>query len=540
MLNVTETHTVNAVPAPFLSLDGIRKTYPGVVALEGFSMEIAPGEVIGLVGENGAGKSTLMKVLGGITGPDQGTITVDGVVHERLTVETSMQAGIAFVHQELNLFDNLDVAANVFLGREPLWGGPLRLVDRAAMRVACEPFLKQVGANFSADAPVASLSLAQQQMVEIAKALSMRARLVILDEPTSSLPVAETDKLLDVIAALKAQGISVVFISHRLHEIERAADRVLVMRDGALVGMLARHEIAHDEMVRLMIGRALKAREALAPAREPGAAALSARGVRTPAFPRRTVDLDLRRGEILGLAGLVGSGRTELARVLFGIDRSLGGSIALEGRELALASAVDAVRNGIFLVPEDRKLTGVLLDLPIAQNISLPDLKSHARRYLVSARSEAETAEVQKRDLGIKAPSVATPTGSLSGGNQQKVVLAKWLAMKPKVMILDEPTRGIDIGAKAEIYALMRGLADADVAVLMISSDMEEVIGASDRIAVMHEGRISGYLDREQFSQENVLLLAVGKSARGAAPPGRAAGGHGAPVGWEAAGRPVQ
>jgi ribose transport system ATP-binding protein len=537
MLNVTETHTTDAAQAAFLSLDGIRKTYPGVVALERFSMEVAPGEVIGLVGENGAGKSTLMKVLGGITAPDQGTITVDGVAHDRLTVESSMKAGIAFVHQELNLFDNLDVAANVFLGRESLWGGPLRLVDRAAMRAACAPFLKQVGANFSADTPVASLSLAQQQMVEIAKALSMQARLVILDEPTSSLPVAETEKLLDVIAALKAQGISVIFISHRLHEIERAADRVLVMRDGALVGTLAKDAIAHDEMVRLMIGRALKARDALAPARAPGPVVLSARGIRTPTFPSRTVDIDLRRGEILGLAGLVGSGRTELARVLFGIDRSLGGSTSLEGKTLALSSAVDAVRNGVFLVPEDRKLTGVLLDLPIAQNISLPNLRSYARRYLVSPRSETATAETQKKNLGIKAPSVDTLTGTLSGGNQQKVVLAKWLAMKPKVMILDEPTRGIDIGAKAEIYTLMRGLADAGVAVLMISSDMEEVIGASDRIAVMHEGRISGYLEREQFSQENVLLLAVGRPARGMADGAPA---RPAPMGSETAGRPAQ
>ncbi|MBN9243787.1 MAG: sugar ABC transporter ATP-binding protein [Mesorhizobium sp.] len=502
-----------AEPAPFLALDGIRKTYPGVVALESFSMRVAPGEVIGLVGENGAGKSTLMKILGGIVAPDQGTITVDGAAHERLTVGTSMQAGIAFVHQELNLFDNLDVAANVFLGREPLKGGPLRLVDRAALRAACEPYLKQVGANFPADAPVASLSLAQQQMVEIAKALSMKARLVILDEPTSSLPVAETDKLLDVIAGLKKQGISVIFISHRLHEIQRVAERVLVMRDGALVGRLGKDEISHDAMVKLMIGRALKAREALAPARQPGSVALSARGIRTPAYPHRSVDLDLRRGEILGLAGLVGSGRTELARVLFGIDRRLGGTIALDGPPLALAAAADAVANGIFLVPEDRKATGILLDLPIAQNISLPDLRRHARRFLVSPRSEAGTAEVQKKNLAIKAPSVATLTGTLSGGNQQKVVLGKWLAMKPKVMILDEPTRGIDIGAKAEIYALMRSLADAGVAVLMISSDMEEVIGVSDRIAVMHEGRISGYLDRDDFSQENVLLLAIGKSA---------------------------
>ena len=504
-----------AQSAPFLSLEAVRKTYPGVVALDGFSMEVRPGEVIGLVGENGAGKSTLMKILGGVTRPDSGTVRVDGAARDGLTVEASIGSGIAFVHQELNLFENLDVAANVFFGREPLKAGPLRLVDRARLREMVAPLLKRVGANFSADAPVASLSLAQQQMVEIAKALSIKARLVILDEPTSSLPIAETEKLLDVIKGLRTEGISVIFISHRLHEIERVADRVVVLRDGMLAGTLPKGEINHDQMVKLMIGRMLKQREKAAEAgRAPGGVALAADAVRTSTYPDRPVSLELRRGEILGLAGLVGSGRTELARVLFGIDERLGGSVTLDGKALDVASAADAVANGIFLVPEDRKLTGILLDLSIAENISLPNLPAHAKRWLVSASSEIATAEKQKKHLGIKAPSVATRTGTLSGGNQQKVVLAKWLAMNPKVMILDEPTRGIDIGAKAEIYGLMRSLADAGVAVLMISSDMEEVIGVSDRIAVMHEGQISGILDRDDFSQENVLLLAVGKKPR--------------------------
>ncbi|MBZ9676710.1 sugar ABC transporter ATP-binding protein [Mesorhizobium sp. ES1-1] len=501
-----------AASAPFLTLENVRKTYPGVVALDGFSMEVRPGEVIGLVGENGAGKSTLMKILGGVTTPDTGTIIVDGTARQGLTVEGSLGSGIAFVHQELNLFENLDVAANIFFGREPLRAGPLKLVDRAKLREMVAPLLKRVGANFTADTPVASLSLAQQQMVEIAKALSIKARLVILDEPTSSLPIAETDKLLDVIKALKADGISVIFISHRLHEVERVADRVVVLRDGTLAGTLPKADIGHDQMVKLMIGRMLKEREkASEAARAPGAVALSAKAIRTSAYPGRPVDLDVRRGEILGLAGLVGSGRTELARVLFGIDNALGGTMELDGKPLALGSAADAVARGIFLVPEDRKLTGILLDLSIAQNISLPNLPAHARRLLVSASAETTTAEKQKKDLGIRAPSVQTRTGTLSGGNQQKVVLGKWLAMNPKVMILDEPTRGIDIGAKAEIYGLMRALADAGVAVLMISSDMEEVIGVSDRIAVMHEGQISGILDKDRFSQENVLLLAVGK-----------------------------
>ncbi|AZO32611.1 MULTISPECIES: sugar ABC transporter ATP-binding protein [Mesorhizobium] len=514
-MNYSETSFAQSTTAPFLSLEAVRKTYPGVVALDGFSMEVGPGEVIGLVGENGAGKSTLMKILGGVTRPDSGTVIVDGVAHDGLTVEASIGSGIAFVHQELNLFENLDVAANIFFGREPLKAGPLRLVDRAKLRQMAAPLLKRVGANFSADAPVASLSLAQQQMVEIAKALSIKARLVILDEPTSSLPIAETEKLLDVIKGLRAEGISVIFISHRLHEVERVADRVVVLRDGMLAGTLPKSEINHDQMVKLMIGRMLKEREKAAEAgRAPGGVALSANAVRTSTYPDRPVSLDLRRGEILGLAGLVGSGRTELARVLFGIDERLGGSVSLDGKALNVTSAADAVANGIFLVPEDRKLTGILLDLSIAQNISLPNLPAHAKRSLVSAGAELATAEKQKKNLGIKAPSVLTRTGTLSGGNQQKVVLAKWLAMNPKVMILDEPTRGIDIGAKAEIYGLMRSLADAGVAVLMISSDMEEVIGVSDRIAVMHEGQISGILDRNDFSQENVLLLAVGKKPR--------------------------
>ncbi|TIX87544.1 sugar ABC transporter ATP-binding protein [Rhizobium sp. P44RR-XXIV] len=497
---------------PFLSLSGIGKTYPGVVALDNFSMDVNPGEVIGLVGENGAGKSTLMKILGGVVKPDRGAIRLDGAEHEAFTVESSIASGIAFVHQELNLFDNLNVAANIFLGREPLRGGLMKLVDRDRLRTMVAPLLKRVGANFSPDRPVSSLSLAQQQMVEIAKALSINARLVILDEPTSSLPLAETERLLTVISSLRADGISVIFISHRLHEVERVADRVLVLRDGTLAGTLPKDSIDHDRMVKLMIGRALTARDA-EPARPPGDVALKISAIRTAAHPTRPVDLDIRYGEILGLAGLVGAGRTELARVLFGIDRSYGGgTTTLDGRDIKITSAREAVANGIFLVPEDRKLSGILLDLPISQNISLPNLPAFARHFMVSTGQENTVAETQRRQLSIKAPSISTRTGTLSGGNQQKVVLAKWLSMRPKVLIFDEPTRGIDIGAKNEIYSLMRKLADAGVAILMISSDMEEVIGVSDRIAVMHEGQIAGILDKDQFSQENVLLLAVGKT----------------------------
>ena len=499
-----------ARPDPFFQLSGVSKVYPGVVALNGFSMSVGPGEVIGLVGENGAGKSTLMKIMGGVIAPDRGTITVDGVVRPSLTVADSMGAGIALVHQELNLFDNLDVAANIYIGREPR-SGLLRLVDNRKQREMAAPLLERIGANFTAATPLANLSLAQRQMVEIAKALSVHARLVILDEPTSSLPLSETARLLDVIKGLRHEGICVIFVSHRLHEVQEVADRVIVLRDGILAGTLAKGEIEHDRMVQLMIGRDLKVRSA-PPAAAPGEIALSVVDIRTAAYPAQPVSLQLRKGEILGLAGLVGAGRTELARAIFGVDPVYGGHFEMADESFCPNHVSDAVARGIFLVPEDRKAQGVLLDLPIVQNVSLPNLWAHATGIFVSHGAESETAEKQRRNLAIKAPTLATLAGQLSGGNQQKVVLAKWLAMTPRVMIFDEPTRGIDVGAKSEIYRLMRGLADDGVAVLMISSDMEEVIGVSDRIVVMHEGRIAGALDRPQFSEENVLLLAVGKT----------------------------
>jgi ribose transport system ATP-binding protein len=513
--HVTPTAAPAVVPAtgePFLRLSGISKTYPGVKALSDFSIEIGPGEVIGIVGENGAGKSTLMKILGGVIAPDKGTIEIDGAPYGALTVGGSMRAGIAFVHQELNLFDNLDVAANVYIGREPRKGGFLQLVDTEKLRAAVQPYLDRLGASFTPATPLSRLSLAQQQMVEIAKALSFSSRLVILDEPTSSLPLAETEKLLDVIAGLKAHGISVIFISHRLNEIVESCDRVLVLRDGNLVGILEGDAITHDAMVKLMVGRELKVAYA-APTVTRGEAILTARKVRTKTYPFQEVDLDLYRGEILGLAGLVGAGRTELARALFGIDRLVGGSISINGQTARFGTSNDAIKAGVFLVPEDRKGMGVLLDFPITENISLPNLPAYQRGVVVSREVERDQAEKSRSALDIRTPSVTVRTGGLSGGNQQKVVLAKWLAMDPKVIIFDEPTRGIDVGAKAEIYRLMRRLADSGVGVLMISSDMEEVIGVSDRVAVMHEGQISGILDRDQCSEENILRLAVGRTA---------------------------
>jgi ribose transport system ATP-binding protein len=495
---------------PLLELVAVSKTYPGVKALDRVNLQVGRGEVLALIGENGAGKSTLMKILGGVVAPSDGAIRIDGVEQASLTVAGAMAAGIAFVHQELNLFDNLDVAANVMIGREPVFGGPLRLIDRRALESKVTPLLRRLGADFEARTPVADLSLAQCQLVEIAKALSLDARIVIMDEPTSSLTATETARLLKVIAELKAGGVSVIFISHRLNEVEHCADRVVVLRDGAVVGELARGEIRHETMIRMMIGRDLKALY-IPSARPPGEPVLEVAGLRTKAHRDQPLDLALRAGEILGMAGLVGAGRTELACAIFGVDPIAGGTILLDGQPVAIRSPRDAIDRGIFLVPEDRKRSGLVLEQSVNDNISLPNLMAFASGLLIRSGAERRNATGQRAALDIRTASIDTIVGTLSGGNQQKVVLAKWLSMKPRLVIFDEPTRGIDVGSKSEIYRLMRGLANAGVAVLMISSDMEEVIGVSDRIVVMREGRIAGFLARAEFSEENVMRLAVGQ-----------------------------
>ncbi len=498
------------MPEPFLRMTDISKTYPGVRALDGVSLSIRAGEVVGLVGENGAGKSTLMKVLGGVVAPSSGTIELDGEPSPSLTVARSMAGGIAFVHQELNLFDNLTVAANVFIGREPLRGGLLRLTDEAELVRRTQPLLDQLGADFDARTPVSSLSIAQMQLVEIAKALSMKARLVIMDEPTSSLTASETERLIAVVETLRAGGVSVIFISHRIAEVERLANRVVVLRDGRTVAELAPGEITPAAMIRHMIGRDLKTLYR-PPAEAPGEAIVEFRALQTGHRQNAAVDLTVRRGEILGLAGLVGSGRTELARVAFGLDRPVGGTILIGGETADIRSPRDAIAHGIYLIPEDRKHSGLVAGFSVRENVTLADLPAYARFGLVDGCKEEAAASDLRGRLDIRCASTRVAAGSLSGGNQQKVVLAKWLAMTPRLLIFDEPTRGIDVGAKSEIYRLMRELSDSGVGILMISSDMEEVIGVSDRVAVMHEGRIAGFLDRDGLSEQAILMLAVGR-----------------------------
>jgi ribose transport system ATP-binding protein len=500
---------MSAEPGFDLQLRHITKVYPGVVALDDVSLQVSAGEVVGLIGENGAGKSTLMKVLGGVIAPSSGTIDISGRTYESLSVQQSFDHGIAFVHQELNLFDNLSVAANLLLGRE-IRSGILGLIDEAAMARAAQPVLDRIGARFRPTDMVSELSIAEQQMLEIAKALSMNARLVIMDEPTSSLTISETNRLLRIIADLKAQGVSVLFISHRLSEVQLCADRVVVLRDGRDVGHLDRGAIDYDAMIRLMIGRSLVNRNGGGKAAAAGAPALEIENLRTQAYPEGNANLTVRCGEIVGLAGLVGAGRTELARAAFGVDSVHAGAIRVSGRPLAGHAPHDAIAAGLCLIPEDRKGQGLILDFPVSANISLADLRAVSRRGFVDRELETARAAEQRTRLNIKTGSLDRAAAELSGGNQQKVALGKWLALAPRVIIFDEPTRGIDVGSKAEIYALMRALTEQGVGILMISSDMEEVISVSDRIAVMCRGTIAGVLDPPDFSEQNVLTLAIG------------------------------
>ena len=506
------------VTAPVLSMSGVSKQFAGVQALQDVGLEVARGEVVALIGENGAGKSTLMKILGGVHQPDAGEIRIGGRPVVIRGVTDSQRAGVSFIHQELNVVDNVDVAGNVFLGREPLRGGPLRLVDTARMRAEAQPYLDRLGLGIAADTPLSRLSLAQQQMVEIAKALSLNSHILIMDEPTSSLTLTETERLIEVVRDLRAQGVSVIYISHRLGEVKQLADRVVGLRDGRNAGGLSKDEISHDRMVKLMVGRDLDKFHAPTEAVE-RPARLSVRGLRTRRYPQREVSFDIGRGEILGMAGLVGAGRSEVAQAIFGVDAPLAGALTLDGRALSVRSAQDAIRHGIYLAPEDRRRSGVIVDMSIRDNITLPALGRYATCGLIQRAREDRGAEEASRSLRVKTPSVDFLVRNLSGGNQQKVVLAKWLSLGPKVLIFDEPTRGIDVGAKAEIYDLMRSLAGEGVAILMISSDMEEVLNLSDRVAVMHEGRIGGFLPRRDASEESVMQLAVGGGTHAASSP---------------------
>ena len=480
---------------PLLEARGIGKAFPGVQALADVALSVEPGEILAVCGENGAGKSTLMKILGGVQVPDVGEIRIEGQPVKIRSVKEAERHGIVLIHQELNLATDLDVAGNVFLGREPTWGGPLGLIHSRINPMAAE-LTGRLGLACSPRTRVADLAVGEQQLVEIARALSLRSRILILDEPTSSLTERETALLFKVLADLKREGISIVYISHRLKEIDAIADRVVVLlRDGKNAGELAAPaEIGHDAIVRLMVGRQLKQffqrnRPESQPDRPP---VLEVRDLRWSPTQKHGIDLRLRAGEIVGMAGLMGGGRTETAETIFGVRRALTGSIAIDGRPVRIRSSAQAIAQGIFLIPEDRRIEGLVLSDSVERNLSLPNLDLVSRFGFVLAGKQRRSATAMVDRLRVRTPSVGQEVGLLSGGNQQKVVLGKWLERTPRVLILDEPTRGIDVGAKSEIYALMDRLAADGVAVLMISSDLEEILGMSDRVLVMHEGQLAG------------------------------------------------
>jgi ribose transport system ATP-binding protein len=500
----------SAEPPDLLRVCGVTKSFPGVKALKGVDLHLKAGEILAVIGENGAGKSTLMKILAGVQEYDEGEVLVDGLTVRFKGVEDAFEKGIALIHQELNLADNLDVAANIFLGREPRKAG---LLDKARMRRESSSFLDRVGLKVSPDQIVSDLTIGHQQMIEIAKALSVDARVLIMDEPTSSLSQHETEQLFKVIKDLASKNVAIVYISHRLSEVRELADRVTVLRDGDNAGELFRQETTHDNMVRLMVGRDISKYYALEP-RSHGAVALKVDKVRTIQNPKHALSFEIKSGEIVGVAGLVGAGRTEMLQTLFGVMPALDGSMEVQGHSVVIRSPIQAIQNGLALVPEDRKQQGLVLEMAVRENMSLASLGRDQNKGFLNHRREQDISREMVAEMKIKTPSDLQEVQYLSGGNQQKVVLGKWLAMKPRVLFLDEPTRGIDVGAKQDIYKLMEKLAEEGVAILFVSSEMEEIIGMSDRAIVMHEGKLTGTLMRDELTEESVMQLATGTQAK--------------------------
>lgn len=503
-------------PQMLLSVEGLTKHFAGVTALNDVSLDVRRGEILGLLGENGAGKSTLLKILSGVLPPSSGRIVFDGEVFSPSDPNDAKQRGIVTIYQELSLIPTLTVAENIFIGRAPT--GRFGLVNWRRMEREARDIVARVGLRIDPRTPVSALSVAEQQLVEIARALSLKSRLIIMDEPTSALTEAEVQKLLSIMDRLRRDGVAIMFVTHRLEEASGICDRMTVLRDGKLAGHLTREgrPISTARIIERMVGRAASELYSRPTERNTaGDVRLTVRGlttVRDPEAPHAIVlegvDLDVKAGEILGIAGLVGSGRTELARAIFGADRLAAGTISLDGRPIAPASPADAIRLGIGLVPEDRKSQAIFAALAILNNFSIAALGTYSGRFgFMAERRERQALGSFKKMLAIRMASPEQAIEGLSGGNQQKVILARWLARDPKVLIVDEPTRGVDVGAKAEVHQILVQLAARGIAVVMISSELPEVLAVSDRIVTMRRGRITGEMAAIDANEEKLMAL---------------------------------
>lgn len=487
-----------------LEMKNIHKRFPGVYALKGVSVQLKAGEVHALLGENGAGKSTLIKILGGIYSRDEGEIYIDGKQKEIHSVADARAAGISIIHQELVLVPHLTVMENIFLGREEKKSGGF--VDKGKMEEKTRTILSELGLSIAPGDIVADLNIAQQQMVEIAKAISFGSRIVVMDEPTSSLSDREVEMLFANVRKLTQKGIGIIYISHRMSELEQIVDRVTVMRDGEYIGTRETKNTSNEELIAMMVGRSLS-HYYTRTYNECRNTVLRVQGL-TSAYVR-DISFELKEGEILGFAGLVGAGRSETMRAIFGLDKIISGSVCLNGKELAGKRPSEILKEGISFVPEDRKAEGIFPDMTIQFNMTLKVLWQFIRGIRVDDRKEQELVKTYMDALSVKAPDSQTPMVSLSGGNQQKVIIGSWLASKPKVLILDEPTRGVDVGSKSEIYEIMNGLAKTGVSIIMVSSELPEILNMSDRIVVMCGGEITGVLDHNEASQEKIMQKAV-------------------------------
>ena len=492
---------------PLLQAREISKSYDGVDALRGVSFELRPGEVHALIGENGAGKSTLIKIITGAVQPDSGEIEFDGEPITNNSPANSKALGIAAIYQQPALFPELTVAENIAIGLETT--GPWRRINWRQRHERAAQLLGQIGSRINPESEVRSLSMPEQQLVEIARALGANARVLVMDEPTASLAEEETQNLYRVISNLRERGVGIIYISHRLEELAVVADRVTVLRDGAYVGTRPMSGVDRQELIRLMVGRELSAVFPKVEVRH-GPVILELRDLTCRANGVRAVNLNLHAGEILGLAGLVGAGRTELARTIFGLEPADSGEIVVRGQSVVITRPADAIRLGIAYLPEDRRRHGVVLEMPIDENVTLASLDKLTTGLSFDLKAEREIAADYVRRLAIKTPAIYSPVTNLSGGNQQKVALSRWLETKPSVLILDEPTQGIDVGAKAEIHTLMGELAAQGTAILMISSELPEVLGMSDRVVVMRQGTVVRILPREEATQQQIMSLALG------------------------------